>query len=1421
MSRQAKFSKSSKWLTLSSSLLLLVTPVIPLTFLSPSVIAQVTANQLSEEQLEQIARSITVKITTDKNEGSGVLIQKEGQTYTVLTNDHITAKSQTFSIEIDGKTYNAELVPFDFQGKDLALLQFTASEDYTVASLSNLSNVQTGDRVFVAGFPFSPNESTERQFVFRGGDRGRVSEKLTKPLQGGYLLGYTNEIEKGMSGGPILNSQGELIGINGLHDQPLWGNPYIYEDGEVPSDEIITNWRKSSWGIPIEIVAQIAPNYASTITPSVTASVSPQPDSMPKLASEIDQIAEEVSVLVTSSGDNGSGVILAQEGNTYYVLTAKHVLPYGVETVTITTHDGKEHSGQRIQEFQSEGVDLALVQFTSNQSYQVVTIGNYDRGEETNLAFVTGWPVSRQANAQTISQEREFSPGYVFGYHTGNNLAYNQESLEIGNDLIYTNITDEGMSGGPILDAEGRLIGIHTLAEGIKITERQIESPIRENPQKTIRIDWGYSGGISSQRIIRQLEKDQIQLTLNLDQNPPQPISQAKKDQIITSLVSLKAPDNQADVVAWINYGNKLWRLRRYQEAYEAFTRATEIEPQSFEAWYGRGLALVGDKDNVSDENWQKSIEDFTRAKDIDPKSDIAWRQIGDSYWYSGEYQQALAAFQEAIALNPDDFILYNWMAQAYLELGRYSEALDAVNQSIALLEERGVELAENYWRRAITRSYLKDYTGAIADVDKAIEINPDLAILYRSRANFRSEQDNYDTEKVLADYNQSIQLSPNEPTAYAHRGAFYAQIGKREEFKQDFDKAISLDPVNARIYSQRGDAYYSLRETQQAYADYTEAIRLAPEEAYEYYASRGNARRRNGDFEGAIQDYTEALKFRSNYVIAYRGRGYAYAQLGDATKAFQDLDKVVELTPEDSWIYTWRGDAYFALGDKEAGKKEYETAISKSSELAPNFYKIRGDRLKNLDDYQGAISDYQAAISLDPENHSYHNKLAILYHDQKDYDKAIESYTEAIRLAPNEALYYSNRGNSYQELEQYDQALADVNKAISISSEYDYIYAVRGFIYHRQAKYDQAITDYTRAIELNPNRALSYTYRGYTYALKQQYPEAIDDFTQAIALDSENGVNYFDRGLMYSLQGNQQEAIRDLEKSVALYEQQGKTDDPNYIEAQNQLATLRENQATDTQSTSPSPDDAQSYLTLADERYQQEDYTRAVAAYTEAIRLQPDNHTAYQGRALALVQQNQINSAISDLDKALEIQPDFKQARLLRAVLKQGQQDYQGALADYDQALTEPKYSGIGAELGTEEGVTGIIVRQVFSNSPAEKEGLAVGDRIIAVDGQSIEIETSEQFQTVINQQIMGKAGTDVSLKVERDGKQFDLTLVRETIIDPNLAIFYYNRGLLKVELGDNQGAKQDLQTSAELYQQVQDMEMYQTALEKLEEVQ
>lgn len=171
---------------------------------APGALVEKPNTQLSVEQLHSSAFAITVKVLGADVLGSGFLIKKQGKVYTVLTNAHVLrAGDPPYRLQTpDEHIYPVNLTKTtQFKGNDLALLQFRSPRAaYPVASLGSSLTLTVGQDVFAAGFAVADSESQPslREFKFTF---GQVSLVLNKALSGGYQVGYTNDIEKGMSGG--------------------------------------------------------------------------------------------------------------------------------------------------------------------------------------------------------------------------------------------------------------------------------------------------------------------------------------------------------------------------------------------------------------------------------------------------------------------------------------------------------------------------------------------------------------------------------------------------------------------------------------------------------------------------------------------------------------------------------------------------------------------------------------------------------------------------------------------------------------------------------------------------------------------------------------------------------------------------------------------------------------------------------------------------------------------------------------------------------------------------------------------------------------------------------------------------------------------------------------------------------------------
>jgi tetratricopeptide (TPR) repeat protein len=189
------------------------------------------------------------------------------------------------------------------------------------------------------------------------------------------------------------------------------------------------------------------PQPAPTVTAQPVAPSSP-PVASPVAANtpsiNVYNIANQTTVRI--DGQNpGSGVIIARSGNTYYVLTAKHVVATPDE-YNVVTANGRKFLIDYNQVKKLANLDLAVVQFTSSESFPIAQLGNSEKLPQGENIFVSGWPIIDG------SSNHQVTDGRITGLRPGDASGY---------ELTYSSPTGSGMSGGPVFNASGRVIGIH------------------------------------------------------------------------------------------------------------------------------------------------------------------------------------------------------------------------------------------------------------------------------------------------------------------------------------------------------------------------------------------------------------------------------------------------------------------------------------------------------------------------------------------------------------------------------------------------------------------------------------------------------------------------------------------------------------------------------------------------------------------------------------------------------------------------------------------------------------------------------------------------------------------------------------------------------------------------------------------------
>lgn len=373
-------------------------------------------------------------------------------------------------------------------------------------------------------------------------------------------------------------------------------------------------------------------------------------------AEQVNKIAEQITVLIEGQ-KQGSGIIIAREGSTYYVLTCEHVIKGGGEfkIVAPDRNSFRSDSGNVIQ---LPGVDLAIVSFVSSGNYEIAQLADSKTVTVGEQVYVSGWPTP----GDTINRQiRQMTAGQISA----------RERVSDGYELIYTNPTRQGMSGGPVLDIRGRVIGIHGRTDA--------------NREETIAKAW-VNLGIPINTFVELAPKAYA------EQGKEKLKRQNYQGAIADFSQGLRFNQKSADVFNGLAYAN--FAQKNYKSALENALKAIQSNPQLAEAYRISGAS------NAQLGNHKEAIADFDRAIQINSNFADAYGLRGVSRAQIKDYIGANSDIAQAIRLAPNSAVGYNRRSEVRRIVGdsegANEDAQKAASLSGASGNEDGFQMALN-----------------------------------------------------------------------------------------------------------------------------------------------------------------------------------------------------------------------------------------------------------------------------------------------------------------------------------------------------------------------------------------------------------------------------------------------------------------------------------------------------------------------------------------------------------------------------------------------------------------------------------------------------------------------------------------------------------------------------------------------------
>ncbi|UCH82837.1 MAG: tetratricopeptide repeat protein, partial [Candidatus Latescibacterota bacterium] len=153
------------------------------------------------------------------------------------------------------------------------------------------------------------------------------------------------------------------------------------------------------------------------------------------------------------------------------------------------------------------------------------------------------------------------------------------------------------------------------------------------------------------------------------------------------------------------------------------------------------------------------------------------------------------------------------------------------------------------------------------------------------------------DFENAIEEVNKAVEIHPDVADSYVYRAFILKNAGKRFEAIENYSKALKISPDLPRVRYDLAQTLRSVRMYEPAIEEYLRAIEIDPVKP-EAYNNLGITYVEMKRFEDAVPCFRKVIEIDPRYIKAYNNLGSALAQMGDAAEARKTLERAIEIDP-------------------------------------------------------------------------------------------------------------------------------------------------------------------------------------------------------------------------------------------------------------------------------------------------------------------------------------------------------------------------------------------------------------------------------------------------------------------------------------------------------------------------------------------
>lgn len=419
--------------------------------------------------------------------------------------------------------------------------------------------------------------------------------------------------------------------------------------------------------------------------------------------------------------------------------------------------------------------------------------------------------------------------------------------------------------------------------------------------------------------------------------------------------------------------------------------------------------------------------------------------------------------------------------------------------------------------------------------------------------------RDAKDYATAVADYQKAIQLDPKLASAQFRLGLAYIDQGQSQQAVAAFKKYLTLPdkPNEQSAWLLLGDSYQSLKQYANAADAYRTLIRLSTDRKLSYQAEveLGQSLSLGGQDAAAVDALQKAMQLEPGACGKAGGcdesedlrtfLGLALFGLKRYQEAATAYEEAIRVKPGDIDNYYYVGIIYVRLGRRTDALNAYQKLQASRNENAADLYAeiqkmgpgtpgatsgstpakpavkpqpaatqtasaSAGQCQGQIDaeDYSKAVDACKLAVVSSPFSAEAWSNLGMAYFGSKRYDEAAQAYQQVTRITPNDARAQYGIGAAYVELKQFDKAVPYLREAVKLDASSGNEWYDLGHSLYEIGQYANASEALETAARLQPNDAATDYWLGQTYVKLRNKAKAQAAYERFIGPDKNKDQN-------------------------------------------------------------------------------------------------------------------------------------------------------------------------------------------------------------------------------------------------------------------------------------------------------------------------